>query len=109
MPLLEETIATIVYPGSREWTAELLRAKLGELGITVESRTPTHLTAKCLALCANYVLWRCWSNRLELRLEESAPQRTTVTIVAVPDLFRFRTYDGERVHDLDLVVRVLET
>jgi hypothetical protein len=55
----------------------------------------------------NLVLWRCWSERLEITLHEIGPTKTGVTINAVPSLFRTSVRAGERVTDLVALVSSL--
>jgi hypothetical protein len=45
------------------------------------------------------ILWRCWSERLEITLQPIGPSQTKVTVNAVPS-FRRRARRGEHVTDL---------
>ena len=109
MAWLTHPIAEVTYEGDRPSTQALLLSVLARFGVPAEE-LPTHagLVARCLTLCMNLGLWRCWSDALEFRLEELPQSATRVTIVAIPNLLRPGVRSGERVTDLGALLAALQ-
>lgn len=110
MAWLTQPVAEVTYKGDRPTTQALLLSTLERLGVPAQE-LPTHagLVARCLTLCANFGLWRCWSDALEFHLEDLPERTTRVTITAVPNLFRLRVKRGERVTDVGALLSALQS
>jgi hypothetical protein len=109
MAWLVQPVATFTYPLGRQATQAHILSQLQGIGVAVEFHpTSPHAVARCLTLCMNFGLWRCWSEKLELRLEEIAPTQTRVTINAVPNIFRSGVKAGEHVTDIGTLVSALQ-
>ena len=110
MAWLTQPVAEVTYQGDRPTTQALLLSVLARLGVPAEE-LPMHggLVARCLTLCANVGVWRCWSDALEFRLEELPNSGTRVTIDAIPNLFRMGVKRGERVTDVGALLSALQT
>ena len=108
MAWLIQRVADFTYPLGREAAQARVLSTLAEAGIATEQRqTAPEIIARCLSLCMNLGLWRCWSERLEITFHEIGPTETSVTINAVPSLLRTGVRSGERVTDLGALVSAL--
>lgn len=112
MAWLTQPVATITYNHDAVATQALLLSKLQGLGISAQAERPSSRTssivARCLTLCLNVGLWRCWSDTLEFSLEEITQNRTNVTIAAVPNLLRTRVRASDHPTDLGVLVAALQ-
>ena len=110
MAWLTQPVAEVTYEGDRPTTQALLLSVLARLGVPAEELpTQAGLVARCLTLCTNFGLWRCWSDALEFRLEELPQNGTRVTIAAIPNLLRLGVKPGEHVTDLGALLSALHT
>jgi len=110
MAWLVQPIATFMNPGTQDATKTRLLAQLKRLGIHAEQQQANpFIVAECITECLNLGLWRCLSDRLEVRLEEIEASQTRVTINAVPNLLRTGIRAGERVTDRDFLVAELQS
>src|SRR5262245_5565651 len=101
MAWLVVPVAVFTYASDRSAAEARLLSHLENSGISAERRhTNPSIVARCLAQCLDFVLWRCWTDRLEFNLEQLGPGQTRVTINAVPNLLRVGAKAGERVVDL---------
>jgi hypothetical protein len=108
MAWLAQQVAGFTYPLDRQAAQARVLSTLTTAGIPTEQRqTAPELVARCLTLCMNLGLWRCWSERLEFAFQETGPTETSVTINAVPALLRSGVRAGERVTDLGALVSAL--
>jgi len=103
-----QPVAEFSYPQDRNASRARVLATLAKAGIATEERQAApEIIARCLSLCMNMGLWRCWSERLEITLQEIGPTETRVTINAVP-AFRSGVRRGEQVTDLVALVSQLQ-
>ncbi len=98
MAWLEEHIGTISYPGGRASAFAATIRNLERLQLPVEEKNEQDgtIVVRCLSRANDIVLWRCWSDKLLIRLTESADQRTSIRVVAIPNLFRSSVRKQER-------------
>ena len=109
MAWLVQSLGAFIHPQDQSATKAHLVGQLERQGIPAErSETTPLIVARCVTLCLNLGLWRCWSERLEFRLEEVGPSQTRVTINAVPSLLRLGVKSGERVVDPAALISALQ-
>ena len=109
MPLLKELVGTLEFRQDYTSTFATLTSKLRDLHIDVEQESPLtgNITARCLSVVTNMLVWRCWSDRLILEVRSVGDNRTEVHLYAVPNLLRIRLRKGERPVDLGTVLSAL--
>jgi hypothetical protein len=109
MYLLREPVGTITYDEPYDRAYESLLARLRDLPLTVVTANKRNgeVVVRCLCGLKNYILWRCWSDKLLFRMRNVAPATTRVEVYAIPNFLRFTVRRGETVSDPLLVVRRL--
>jgi hypothetical protein len=109
MAWLIQPVADITYRLDRQAAEARVLSTFARLGIATElHQTTPEITARCLSLCMNLGLWRCWSERLEISFRNIGPTETRVTINAVPAHSRTGVRTGERVTDLRQLITALQ-
>jgi len=107
MYFLKEKIRTITY--QLEYTAAyaLLLSKLKEWNFTIESADQHggDIVVRCLSQLVNMGLWRCWSDKLLLQIKSVHPNMTSVSVYAIPNLWRIRS--SEKVTDIESLLSQL--
>jgi hypothetical protein len=116
MAWLARPVTAFTYALDLRSAAARLSAKLQGRGVPSDADgltdTPdasTTLIARCLTLCLNLGLWRCWSDKLEFRLESIGAHETRVTVNAIPNLLRTGLRPGERATDIESLVARLQS
>jgi len=108
VPFLKELLATITYQLPPAELHAFLKGQLQRLGLEIETESVDRgeIVARCLSLCFNMGLWRCWSDRILLRVR---PRDTgsSVQVYALPNLLRSRVSKSERLVNLSEVVAAL--
>jgi hypothetical protein len=108
MAWLIQRVAGLTYPLDRQAAQARVLSILAGAAIATEQRqTAPEIIARCLSVCMNLGLWRCWSERLEITFREIGAAETSVTINAVPSLLRTGLRSGERETDLGALVSAL--
>jgi hypothetical protein len=98
MAWLEEHVGTISYPGDRATTFAATIRNLQRLQLPIEQKNERDgtIVVRCLSRAMDMVFWRCWSDKLLIRLTQDADQRTRIRLVAIPNLFRTSVREHER-------------
>jgi hypothetical protein len=86
-----------------------LTSKLAELKIDVASadKDSGEIVARCLTCPVNVIFWRCWCDKLVFEVKRTSTAETQVKIYAVPNVFRYRTYENEEAIELKKLVSQL--
>jgi hypothetical protein len=106
---LIQPVGEITYRLDRHAARARVQLTLAEHGLATElHQTAPELTARCVSLCLNLGLWRCWSERLEVTFRDVGPAETRVTINAVPSWSRTGARAGEQVTDLGKLLSALK-
>jgi hypothetical protein len=110
MYALKELVRTIACPTDPDTTFTKLRSGLRKLEVEVEyeNRGAGKVVARCISLFLNFVLWRCYSDKLIFELKSADGVRTNVNVYAIPNLIRIKVGEGEKLTDLDDLVARLE-
>lgn len=85
-----------------------LVSKLRELNLPIIAidEEKKEVAVRCLRLFANWILWRCWSDKLLFKISQGEAGKAVVEVFALPTLTRF-AQGGEQVTDLrDLLSRL---
>lgn len=98
MAWIEEQIGTVSYPGDRSTAFAAIIRKLERLKLPIEQKNEQEgtIVVRCLSRAMDVVLWRCWSDKLHIRLTERDDGRTDVRLAAIPNLFRLSVRKDER-------------
>jgi hypothetical protein len=97
LPFLKQPVATITGERDLEATLRFLESGLSRLGFAVERSEPDGVVVRCLSLCFNMVVCRCWSDKLLFEVTDTGIGNTTIGVYALPSLFRLGVRRGERV------------
>jgi hypothetical protein len=110
MPLLKEPVATLQFPLGQNETFLRMTRQLRTLGLDVEKESleTGEIVVRCLSECLNMLLWRCWSDRLLLQVQQGPGGGTIVSISVVPNLRRIRVRSDEHLLVLSDVVSALQ-
>jgi hypothetical protein len=109
IPFLREQIKTITFHSEPSDVMAMLSAKLKKFHVDVERDEPAkgEIVARCLAVCFNMLIWRCWSDRLLFKVTKSGAHDTKVDVYTIPNLFRIRVRADETVVDVQKLVAKL--
>ena len=107
---LTKPIATLACQGDPQTVMVRLVAALQERGLPIDKqdREGGEVIARCFMLCANWGLWRCWSDKLRFNVTGGGAKSTTLEISALPNLFRWRLRDGEAACDAKSLIGALQ-
>lgn len=103
---LTQPVATVPCQGDPSTVIRGLVSRLQERGLSIEKHDPEkgEVIARCLTLCANWGLWRCWSDRLRFTVTGGGGRRTILEISALPNLFRLGLREGESACDVTKLI-----
>jgi hypothetical protein len=107
---LKKLLRTVTYQSDLITTFAALLNRLRDLHIDVEKedQDKREIVALCLGLCMNMILWRCWSDKLLFEVKKLDHNSTSVSIYAIPNLFRVIVGEDETVTNLnDLVSKLV--
>jgi hypothetical protein len=108
MPWLKEHVATLTSRAGYEETRAAVVAALADLELTIdETGSPSGtLAVRCLTVVANWLVWRCWSDKLLVAIHPAGEQ-SRVSLHVVPNLWRTGLQAGETATDVAHVVGAL--
>ena len=106
---LAQPLASITSKKDPVTVLDLLVKRLGEFGIRVVKHDAkrAEVVARCLTLCANWGLWRCWSESLRFRATRAEGSGTLLDVAALPNPFRIGLRRGEEAFDVDRLLSSL--
>jgi hypothetical protein len=83
--------------------------KLKGLGIHVEKVDEQEggIEARCFGLAADWIFWKCWSDRILLKFERVSEGTTKVKVYAIPNLLIVRPLSKEKVIDFQTLASQL--
>jgi hypothetical protein len=98
MNLLRELVGTIDYPQSAEASFAAVLATLERLDLFVleTDREARMIRVKCLLDVMNILVWRCWGDKVLIKLVQTDQSKTRISLYGIPNLFRIRTFPPER-------------
>ena len=111
MYALKALVRTIACQTDSDTAFTKLLSTLRILGVEVEyeNRAAGEVVARCLSMFLNFVLWRCWSDKLLFELKSGDGVRTNVNVYVIPNLMRIKVGKDEKLTDLDDLVAHLVT
>ena len=109
MVFLKEAVAAFSDPRPHGEAFRSLLHSLRNLGLQIEREDSAagEIVARCLSLCFNMGLWRCWSDKLLLEVRDAGDDGSAIGVYALPNLTRWRVRKGEQVHELGQLVSAL--
>ena len=110
MGFLKESIDSITYQDNYENVYEKILSMLNELGIVVEENDKHNgiIRVRWIAQIVNMLLWKCYSDKLLLKIKEVDQSKTRVDIYAIPNLFRLKIKKGEQASDPHELISYLQ-
>lgn len=111
MHLLKQSIDTFTVPLDYSNTYDTLLKRLKEMNFEVkeQDRSNGKIEIRCLCSLFNMIFWSCWGDKLLFELEQIEPEKTTVNVFGVPNLFRIKVKKGEVLVDIDKLLVQLKT
>jgi hypothetical protein len=109
MYLLKDQVGTVECRADPQAAFTKLLSALQSLGVDIEHANPNtgEVVARCLTVFLNFVLWRCWSDKLLFVLKSDDGIRTIVIIYSLPNLMRYKVHNDEKLTEVDdLIARL---
>jgi hypothetical protein len=92
------------YPPDAAFTKLLTALRKEQFAIQHENRDTGKIVVRCLSVFINLMLWRCWSDELEIEVKGEGESRSNVSFYAVPNLMRIKVRKNETLTDLEKLV-----
>ena len=107
MPFVKELIQSTSAPLDRFSTFDRLidRAKELHLQILEQDRARGVFCVRFLSLAFNMILWKCWSDKILFHVIETGARTTEIRAYAIPNFFRMKTTETEKVGSATAVVK----